>query len=111
MCIRDSIEHFRASTHAREATHDAELGATRDGTLTVLRDDYLIDVGAYNSPFGPPMLTNLMLPGPYRLAQGDVRRRVVLTNKVPGVEIDRLPITAETVWRSIAAGQASGARG
>ena len=81
--IEDRIEHFRASTHAREATHDAELGATRDGTLTVLRDDYLIDVGAYNSPFGPPMLTNLMLPGPYRLAQGDVRRRVVLTNKVP----------------------------
>jgi carbon-monoxide dehydrogenase large subunit len=109
--IEDRIEHFRASTHAREATHDAELGATRDGTLTVLRDDYLIDAGAYNSPFGPPMLTNLMLPGPYRLAQGDVRRRVVLTNKVPGVEIDRLPITAETVWRAIAAGQASGARG
>src|SRR4029453_2399407 len=28
-----------------------------------------------------------------------------------GVEIDRLPITPETVWRAIAAGQASGARG
>jgi carbon-monoxide dehydrogenase large subunit len=81
--IEDRVEHFRASTHAREATHDAELAATRDGTLTALRDDYLIDVGAYNSPFGPPMLTNLMLPGPYRLAAGDVRRRVVLTNKVP----------------------------
>jgi len=81
--IEDRIEHFRASTHAREATHDAELGVARDGTLTVLCDDYLIDVGAYNSPFGPPMLTNLMLPGPYRLADADVRRRVVLTNKVP----------------------------
>lgn len=81
--VEDRIEHFRASTHAREATHDAELAATPDGEITVLRDDYAIDVGAYNGPFGPPMLTNLMLPGPYRLRDGQIRRRVVLTNKVP----------------------------
>ncbi len=81
--VEDRVEHFRASTHAREAVHDAELGAARDGTLVALRVDYAIDVGAYNSPFGPPMLTNLTLPGPYRLRDALIRRRVVLTNKVP----------------------------
>lgn len=81
--IEDRVEHFRASTHAREAVHEAELGATRDGALTVLRDHYVIDLGAYNSPFGPPMLTNLLLPGPYRIRDGALARRVAITNKVP----------------------------
>jgi carbon-monoxide dehydrogenase large subunit len=81
--VEDRVEHFRASTHAREAVHEAALGAARDGTLVALSDDYAIDVGAYNSPFGPPLLTNMTLPGPYRLGDGEIHRRVVLTNKVP----------------------------
>ena len=81
--IEDRVEHFRASTHAREAVHEAELGATRDGALLALRDRYVIDLGAYNSPFGPPMLTSLMLPGPYRLRDAELVRRVAITNKVP----------------------------
>jgi carbon-monoxide dehydrogenase large subunit len=81
--VEDRIEHFRACTHAREAVHELELAAAADGTLMAIRDRYVIDVGAYNSPFGPPMLTNLMLPGPYRLRDGEFDRRVALTNKVP----------------------------
>jgi carbon-monoxide dehydrogenase large subunit len=81
--VEDRVEHFRACTHARESVHELELAADADGTLTAIRDRYVIDVGAYNSPFGPPMLTNLMLPGPYRLAHGELERRVALTNKVP----------------------------
>ena len=81
--IEDRIEHFRASTHAREANHELELGARRDGTLVALRDRYTIDLGAYNGPFGPPMLTSMILPGPYRLRDGEIVRRVAITNKVP----------------------------
>ncbi len=81
--LEDRIEHFRATTHAREAVHECEIAAAADGTLTAIRDRYVIDVGAYNSPFGPPMLTNLMLPGPYRWRDAEIERRVVLTNKVP----------------------------
>ena len=40
-----------------------------------------------------------------RLVEG--RRRLLVDAVAPfGVEIDRLPITAETVWRAIVAGQA-----
>lgn len=81
--IEDRTEFFRSCVHAREAIHAIELGATREGDLTALRDSYVIDVGAYNSPLGPPILTNLMLAGPYRLHDAEIRRRVALTNKVP----------------------------
>jgi carbon-monoxide dehydrogenase large subunit len=81
--VEDRVEFFRSSVHAREAVHELELGASADGTLAGLRDRYVVDVGAYNGPLGPPLLTNLMLPGPYRLHHVRVDRRVALTNKVP----------------------------
>ncbi len=81
--IEDRTEFFRGAAHAREAIHELTLGATREGALVALRDRYLIDLGAYHSPLGPPLLTNLMLAGPYRLFDADIHRRVVLTNKVP----------------------------
>jgi carbon-monoxide dehydrogenase large subunit len=81
--VEDRIEHFRSCTHAREAVHELELAATADGAIAAMRDRYVIDAGAYCSSFGPPMLTNLMLPGPYRLHHGEIERRVALTNKVP----------------------------
>ncbi len=81
--VEDRMEFFRASIHARESVHQLELGARRDGVLTALRATYIVDVGAYNGPLGPPLLTSLILPGPYRLRHGIIHRRVVLTNKVP----------------------------
>jgi carbon-monoxide dehydrogenase large subunit len=81
--IEDRTEFFRGAAHAREAVHTLTLGADRDGALVALRDRYLIDLGAYHSPLGPPLLTNLMLSGPYRLHDAEIHRRVVLTNKVP----------------------------
>jgi aerobic carbon-monoxide dehydrogenase large subunit len=81
--IEDRTEFFRGAAHAREGVHALTLGADRDGTLLVLRDRYLIDLGAYHGPLGPALLTNLMLAGPYRLHDAEIHRRVVLTNKVP----------------------------
>ena len=81
--IEDRTEFFRGAAHAREAVHTLTLGADGDGALVALRDRYLIDLGAYHGPLGPPLLTNLMLVGPYRLHDADIHRRVVLTNKVP----------------------------
>jgi carbon-monoxide dehydrogenase large subunit len=81
--LEDRVEFFRSSIHAREARSELALGASADGRLTALDASYTVDVGAYNGPLGPPLLTNLMLPGPYRLRHGAIRRRVALTNKVP----------------------------
>lgn len=81
--IEDRLEHFRSCVHGREATHNITLGAASDGTLLVLDDNYFIDTGAYNGPWGPSILVHVTLPGPYNLKNFRARRRVVATNKVP----------------------------
>jgi carbon-monoxide dehydrogenase large subunit len=81
--IEDRNEHFRMTTHAREAIHDVELGATRDGRIVGMRDVYMVDAGAYNSPFGSPMLSSFMSTGPYKIEKAFTERRVVITNKTP----------------------------
>jgi carbon-monoxide dehydrogenase large subunit len=81
--IEDRMEHFRSTVHGREATHNIRLGASADGRIVGLDDDYFIDVGAYNGPWGPSVLANVTLPGPYNITNFRSRRRVVTTNKVP----------------------------
>ena len=81
--IEDRMEHFRATVHGRESTHRIKIGASKDGTLIALDDDYFIDIGAYNGPWGPSVLASVTMPGPYNFSGFRARRRVVVTNKVP----------------------------
>jgi aerobic carbon-monoxide dehydrogenase large subunit len=81
--VEDRLEHFRSSTQAREARHTAQLGATADGRLQVLRDVIDIDMGAYHSAFGPPSSATATLTGPYLIENCHAERRVVATNKPP----------------------------
>ena len=48
--IEDRLEHFRATTHAREAVHDFRIGASGDGRIVAMENVYTTDLGAYNSP-------------------------------------------------------------
>ena len=81
--IEDRLEHFRAATQAREAHHEAKIGATHEGKLQVLWDRHSIDMGAYHSPFGPPSSSTLTLTGPYVVGSCYTERRIVATNKTP----------------------------
>lgn len=81
--VEDRNEHFRASTHARESVHDARLGASADGTFLALTDTYMTDLGALNSPFGSAQLTTITFPGPYRVRDARMERRVTITSKTP----------------------------
>ncbi|RDI74747.1 Aerobic-type carbon monoxide dehydrogenase large subunit CoxL/CutL-like [Gaiella occulta] len=81
--VEDRTEHFRASTHGRESVHDARLGASHDGTILALTDVYATDLGALNSPFGSAQLTTITFPGPYRVRDAHMERRVTLTSKTP----------------------------
>jgi carbon-monoxide dehydrogenase large subunit len=81
--IEDRVEHFRASTHARESIHDFRIGADADGRMVAMSDMYRTDLGAYNSPFGSAQLTSIVFTGPYHVEHGAVERRVVLTSKTP----------------------------
>jgi carbon-monoxide dehydrogenase large subunit len=81
--IEDRVEHFRATTHARESVHDVRLGASADGRIVAMTDVYATDLGAFNSPFGSAQLSSVVFTGPYKIADGYVERRVVVTSKTP----------------------------
>jgi aerobic carbon-monoxide dehydrogenase large subunit len=81
--IEDRMEHFRASTHGREATHDFCIAAMQDGRFVAITNTYTTDLGGWNSSFGSAQLSSVVFTGPYRVADGQVQRRVALTNKTP----------------------------
>jgi carbon-monoxide dehydrogenase large subunit len=81
--VEDRVEHFRASTHAREAVHRFRIGARADGRFVAITDTYTTDLGGQNSPFGSAQLSSQVFTGPYDVAHGFVERRVAVTNKTP----------------------------
>jgi carbon-monoxide dehydrogenase large subunit len=79
----DRLEHFRATTHAREAVHDFSIAARSDGRIVAMTDTYTTDLGGQNSPFGSAQLSSQVFTGPYDITAGFVERRVAITNKTP----------------------------
>ncbi len=81
--VEDRNEHFRATTHGRESVHDYRIAARRDGRILAMSDVYTNDLGGLNSPFGSSQLSTVVFNGPYKVDDGFVERRVVITNKTP----------------------------
>jgi carbon-monoxide dehydrogenase large subunit len=81
--IEDRLEHFRASTHGREATHDFCVAARQDGKILAMTNTYTTDLGGWNSSFGSAQLSSVIFTGPYKVRDGRIVRRVALTNKTP----------------------------
>jgi carbon-monoxide dehydrogenase large subunit len=77
----DRGENLTASSHAREQTHRIALATDAEGHLVGLRDDILVNFGAYNA-------TGLVVPynslchllGPYRVPSAAIGVTGVLTN-------------------------------
>jgi len=82
--IEERGEHFICSTHARDQLHEVEVGFDGDGRIVALRDDFLVDAGAWN-PIGAGIAYNtaVHLLGPYKIDNFAASARVVATNKVP----------------------------
>ncbi len=81
--VEDRNEHFRATTHGRESVHDYRIAARSDGRILAMTDVYNNDLGGLNSPVGSSQLSTVVFNGPYKIDDGFVERRVVLTNKTP----------------------------
>jgi carbon-monoxide dehydrogenase large subunit len=73
-----------SAAHSRDQLHDAEVGFDNDGRILALRDDFILDCGAWN-PIGGgvPYNTAAHLAGPYRIDNLAVSARTAATNKVP----------------------------
>jgi carbon-monoxide dehydrogenase large subunit len=83
--IEDRVEHFTATTHARDAIHYARLGLDDDGRFVAIASDLVGNLGAHpsNVGTGPFRISGTMLPGPYRFASAGITIRGVLTNTTP----------------------------
>jgi carbon-monoxide dehydrogenase large subunit len=82
--IEDRREHLMSATHSRDQLHDVEVGFDDDGHILAIRDDYLVDCGAWN-PIGSGVAYNtaVHLTGPYKIENLAASGRIVVTNKVP----------------------------
>jgi aerobic carbon-monoxide dehydrogenase large subunit len=82
--IEDRREHLICSCHSRDQTHDVEIGFDNDGRILALRDDFIVDCGAWN-PIGVGVVYNtaVHLTGPYKIDNLAISARVAATNKVP----------------------------
>jgi carbon-monoxide dehydrogenase large subunit len=82
--IEDRHEHLQCSAHSRDQLHDVEVGFDDDGHILALRDNFILDCGAWN-PIGGgvPYNTAAHLTGPYKIDRLAVSARTAATNKVP----------------------------
>jgi aerobic carbon-monoxide dehydrogenase large subunit len=82
--IEGRSEHLMSATHSRDQLHDVEVGFDSDGRILALRDDYIVDCGAWN-PIGSGVAYNtaVHLTGPYKIENFAASGRIVVTNKVP----------------------------
>jgi aerobic carbon-monoxide dehydrogenase large subunit len=83
--IEDRYEHFTATLHARDQTHDAVLALDADGRFLAMWSDIVHDLGAHpsNVGSGPAQVASNMLQGPYRVERAGTHARCVLTNRTP----------------------------
>jgi carbon-monoxide dehydrogenase large subunit len=82
--IEERREHLMSATHSRDQLHDVEAGFDEDGRILALRDDYVVDCGAWN-PIGSGVAYNtaVHLTGPYKIENLAASGKIVVTNKVP----------------------------
>jgi carbon-monoxide dehydrogenase large subunit len=82
--IEGRSEHLMSATHSRDQLHDLEVGFDDDGHILAVRDDYIVDCGAWN-PIGSGVAYNtaVHLTGPYKIGNLAASGRIVVTNKVP----------------------------
>ena len=82
--IEERREHMMSATHSRDQLHDLEVAFDGDGRILALRDDYIVDCGAWN-PIGSGVAYNtaVHLTGPYKIENLAASGKIVVTNKVP----------------------------
>ena len=77
-------EHFVATYHDREQTHEVQVGFRRDGTILAVDGKFKADFGAYTIQDDAATLNTVVhLCSPYRVAHYRNVAENVVTNKTP----------------------------
>ncbi|MEM1945296.1 MAG: xanthine dehydrogenase family protein molybdopterin-binding subunit, partial [Nitrososphaerota archaeon] len=80
--VETRSEYSMCANQERHQIHYVEAAFSGDGELLGLKDNFLVDTGAY-TPYGVmvPIITMCTMPGPYRLRNMWFHFRSVFTNK------------------------------
>src|SRR6267142_2176777 len=83
--IEDRREHLIAMNHARQMDCEVEIACRRDGTITGLRGDIFVDLGAYIRTNGLTAPRNVVqfFSGPYRIPNIRLTSSALVTSKTP----------------------------
>jgi carbon-monoxide dehydrogenase large subunit len=85
--IEDRYENLLTGAQARDHSYEVEVGFDRNGVVSSLSADILVNIGAYPSlPMGSSLEANgasRNMPGPYTLKHFRYRTRAVATNTCP----------------------------
>src|SRR5215813_13888474 len=83
--IEDRREHLIAMNHAREMDCEVESACKRDGTISGLRGDVFVDLGAYIRTNGLTSPRNVVhfFSVPYRIPNIRLTSSAFVTNKTP----------------------------
>ena len=73
------------ASEARHNTFKGEIAVKNDGRLLAIKGELLVDLGAYLTYTAPlqPAIIPLMVPGPYKVRDINIRSRAVYTNTPP----------------------------
>jgi len=82
--IEDRGEHILNSAHSRDCIIDTEIGFDDEGKIVALKNEILIDSGAY-TPVGAGVISNSIAHslGPYAIDHFEANCVLSLTNKAP----------------------------
>lgn len=79
--VEERGENLTAAAHARDQIHRIAMAATNDGRILAVRDDAIVNFGAYNVlGLVVPYNTLSHLLGPYHVPAASIQVRGVLTN-------------------------------
>ena len=82
--LEDRREHLISACHSRDQIHYVEVGFDDSGRILALRDNFIVDCGAWN-PIGAGIAYNTAahLCGPYKIDALTIGGSIAATNKVP----------------------------
>lgn len=81
--IEDRIEYIQTGVQEREQIHEVTVGFDDEGNILSLKDEAVVDLGAYPAwGIVTPILTLMAIPGPYRIKHFSAVMKVAYTHRV-----------------------------
>jgi carbon-monoxide dehydrogenase large subunit len=86
--IEDRVENLQNTRHGRDQVHDVEVAFDSQGRILALRDDFTVDVGAYNN-YAITISYNVAahLRGQFKIDNFSISCTGVFSNKAPAAPV------------------------